>query len=178
MWCGAAAAALQKAPGRPTSRLTLPLSDRHLALMWQRLRLPLPVEWITGRLDLYHSPDFVLPPVRRARTLLTVHDLSFMRHPECSSPALYEYLINARAALGGAAPTWCWPTRPTRSAMSSSCWACPPSAPAWCTPGSSRAFAPCPTAPCRAGRPGALWHRAALRSGGGHAATPQEFRAG
>ncbi len=76
-------------------RLTLPLSDRHLALIWQRLRLPLPVEWITGRLDLYHSPDFVLPPVRRARTLLTVHDLSFMRHPECSSPALYDYLINA-----------------------------------------------------------------------------------
>jgi len=89
-----------RAPAEPAwpdnyRRVALPITDRHLALIWQRLRLPLPVEWITGRLDLYHSPDFVLPPVRRARTLLTVHDLSFMRHPECSSPALYDYLINA-----------------------------------------------------------------------------------
>ena len=71
----------------------LPLSDRHMAILWQRLRLPLPVEWLTGRLDLFHSPDFVLPPVRRAKTLLTIHDLSFMRYPECSSPPLLEYLM-------------------------------------------------------------------------------------
>jgi len=73
----------------------LPLSDRHMAIIWQRLRLPLPIEWLTGRLDLFHSPDFVLPPVRRAQTLLTVHDLSFMRWPECSSPPLLEYLMAA-----------------------------------------------------------------------------------
>lgn len=72
----------------------LPLTDRHLAILWQRLRLPLPVELVTGRIDLFHSPDFVLPPVRRARTVLTVHDLSFMRHPECSSPPLLDYLMH------------------------------------------------------------------------------------
>ena len=74
---------------------TLPLTDRHLSILWQKLRLPLPVEWLTGRLDLFHSPDFVLPPVRRARTVLTIHDLSFLRHPDCSSPALLEYLMSA-----------------------------------------------------------------------------------
>jgi glycosyltransferase involved in cell wall biosynthesis len=89
-----------RAPDEPAwprnfRRVALPVTDRHLAIAWQRLRLPLPVELITGRLDLYHSPDFVLPPVRRARTLLTVHDLSFMRYPECSSPALLEYLMQA-----------------------------------------------------------------------------------
>lgn len=89
-----------RAPNEPDwppnfSRRNLPLSDRQLAILWQRLRIPLPVEWITGRLDLYHSPDFVLPPVRRARTLLTVHDLSFMRHAECSSPALLDYLMSS-----------------------------------------------------------------------------------
>ncbi|NLD71706.1 MAG: glycosyltransferase family 4 protein [Chloroflexi bacterium] len=73
----------------------LPLTDRHLAILWQRLRLPLPVETITGRVDLFHSPDFVLPPVWRARTALTVHDLSFMRYPECSSPPLLEYLMRS-----------------------------------------------------------------------------------
>ncbi len=74
---------------------TLPLTDRHLSILWQKLRLPLPVEWLTGRLDLFHSPDFVLPPVRRARTVVTIHDLSFLRLPDCSSPALLEYLMSA-----------------------------------------------------------------------------------
>lgn len=74
---------------------SLPLSDRHLAILWQRLRLPVPIEWFTGPLDLFHSPDFVLPPVRRARTALTVHDLSFLRYPECFSPPLLRYLLNA-----------------------------------------------------------------------------------
>lgn len=74
---------------------SLPLTDRHLAILWQRLRLPIPVEVATGRLDLFHSPDFVLPPVLRARTALTVHDLSFLRLPECSSPPLLEYLMRS-----------------------------------------------------------------------------------
>ena len=74
---------------------SVPLSDRHMAILWQRLRLPLPVELVTGRIDLFHSPDFVLPPVWRARTALTVHDLSFLRLPECSSPPLLAYLMGA-----------------------------------------------------------------------------------
>lgn len=73
----------------------LPLTDRHLSILWQRLRLPLPVELVTGPVDVFHSPDFVLPPVWRARTVLTVHDLSFMRYPECSSPPLLEYLMRS-----------------------------------------------------------------------------------
>ena len=76
-------------------RRVLPLTDRHLAILWQRLRVPLPVEWLTGRLDIFHSPDFVLPPVWQAHTILTIHDLSFMRHPECFSPALLHYLNDA-----------------------------------------------------------------------------------
>ena len=73
----------------------VPLSDRHLSIVWHRLRLPLPIEWFTGPLDLFHSPDFVLPPVRRARTVLTIHDLSFLRYPECFSPPLLRYLLAA-----------------------------------------------------------------------------------
>ena len=74
---------------------SLPLQDRHLALIWQRLRLPLPVELVTGHMDILHSPDFVLPPVWRAHTVLTVHDLSFMRYPACSSIHLLAYLMDA-----------------------------------------------------------------------------------
>jgi glycosyltransferase involved in cell wall biosynthesis len=72
---------------------TLPLSDDWLARLWHRLRLPIPVELFTGPLDIFYSPDFVLPPVLRAtRTMLTVHDLSFMRHPEAFVSPLRRYL--------------------------------------------------------------------------------------
>ncbi len=72
---------------------TLPLSDDWLARLWQRLRLPIPVEVITGALDIFYSPDFVLPPtLPRTRTLLTVHDLSFLRYPDAFVPALRGYL--------------------------------------------------------------------------------------
>jgi glycosyltransferase involved in cell wall biosynthesis len=69
----------------------LPLTPRLLTILWQRMRLPLPVERFTGPLDLLHAPDFVLPPTR-ARSLLTVHDLTFLVHPECFEPRLHRYL--------------------------------------------------------------------------------------
>jgi len=70
----------------------VPLSDRALAILWQRLQLPLWVELATGPVDIFHSPDFVLPPLRRAKTLVTVHDLSFIRLPECADANLRAYL--------------------------------------------------------------------------------------
>ncbi len=71
----------------------LPLHDIWLVRLWHRARLPIPVEWLTGPIDIFHSPDFTLPPVRRwTRTLLTVHDLSFVRDPESATPTLRRYL--------------------------------------------------------------------------------------
>jgi glycosyltransferase involved in cell wall biosynthesis len=71
----------------------LPLDDIWLVRVWHRARLPLPVNWLTGPIDLFHSPDFTLPPVHRGtRTLLTVHDLSFIRDPESATPVLRHYL--------------------------------------------------------------------------------------
>jgi glycosyltransferase involved in cell wall biosynthesis len=74
---------------------SVPLSDRTAAILWHRLQLPLWVELVTGPVDIFHSPDFVLPPVRRAKTLVTVHDLSFMRYPECADANLRAYLNKA-----------------------------------------------------------------------------------
>jgi glycosyltransferase involved in cell wall biosynthesis len=72
-----------------------PLSARWLAIGWQRLRLPVPAELLTGRAALFHSPDFTLPPLAGARGVVTVHDLSFMRLPECADPGLRAYLESA-----------------------------------------------------------------------------------
>jgi len=73
----------------------LPVSDHTLSVLWHRLHLPLWVELACGPLDLFHSPDFTLPPVLRARTILTIHDLSFIRVPECAEPSLRSYLLQA-----------------------------------------------------------------------------------
>ncbi|MEZ4666920.1 MAG: glycosyltransferase family 1 protein [Anaerolineae bacterium] len=72
---------------------TSPFSSRWHSRIWHRLNVPLSVEWIVGSVDLFHSTDFVLPPTRRSTiSVLTVHDLSFVRVPETASPRLKAYL--------------------------------------------------------------------------------------
>lgn len=64
-----------------------------LARLWYRLSLPLPVEVFVGETSLFHATDFVLPPTLSCtKTVLTVHDLSFVRVPETASPRLRAYL--------------------------------------------------------------------------------------
>jgi glycosyltransferase involved in cell wall biosynthesis len=70
------------------------LTPRQLTILWQRLRLPLRAELFCGPLDVLHSPDFVLPPTR-ARTLLTVHDLSFQLFDDVHLPKTRDYLRRA-----------------------------------------------------------------------------------
>lgn len=59
---------------------------------WHRLGLPFPAERLAGTCDIFHSPDFALPPLRQARGVVTVHDLSFLRLPEHADPGLRDYL--------------------------------------------------------------------------------------
>ncbi len=80
---------------RATRAVPIPLPPRRLTQVWHRLRIPLPIEWLTGPLDILHAPDFVPPPTH-ARTLVTIHDLSYMVHPECAVPGVAAYL---RAAV-------------------------------------------------------------------------------
>lgn len=84
---------LPQPPGPAFTWRPTRLTPRWLARIWQRARLPLPVETFTGRINLFHATDFVLPPtLPGTRTLLTVHDLSFVRVPETASPSLKAYL--------------------------------------------------------------------------------------
>lgn len=72
------------------------LSQRWWTRIWHRLRFPLDVEWLIGQVDLFHGPDFVLPPLRPGtRAIVTVHDLSFLHLPHCFEPALLDYLKSA-----------------------------------------------------------------------------------
>ena len=90
--------------GQPPERAAWPANfsiqttrvpSRWLTAGWHKLRLPLPVEQLTGACDIFHSPDFTLPPLRKARGVVTVHDLSFLRVPQCADPGLRAFLERA-----------------------------------------------------------------------------------
>ena len=81
---------IPRAPNFSARRI--PISERALTVLWHRLTLPFPVDLITGPVDVFHSPDFVLPPVWRASSVLTVHDLAFLLRPECAEEGLRDYL--------------------------------------------------------------------------------------
>ena len=93
---GAARRHLPAPPGPGFEWRPAPLGSRWLTRLWHRARAPLPVEVFTGPLGLYHATDFVLPPVRRGtKTIVQVHDLSFLRVPQAAPPGLGEWLKRA-----------------------------------------------------------------------------------
>lgn len=80
--------------GAPLPLHSTPISERNMVRIWHRLGSPLPpVEWFTGgATDLFHATDFVLPPTRARRKLVTVHDLAFLFYPDAAMPSLHHYL--------------------------------------------------------------------------------------
>jgi len=99
---------LEKQRPANVSYVRLPLSEPTLTRLWQRLRVPFPLEWVArldftslfpfpgplGKLDIVHSPDFALPPHRFGKGLVTIHDLSFLVVPECAEDGLRKYLTS------------------------------------------------------------------------------------
>jgi glycosyltransferase involved in cell wall biosynthesis len=79
-----------------------PAPARLLHQCWQRTSWP-PAEWITGRSDIVHGTNFVLPPPRRAAGVVTVHDLSYLRYPDLVSDASLAYRKLVPRALQRAA---------------------------------------------------------------------------
>jgi glycosyltransferase involved in cell wall biosynthesis len=69
-----------------------PISDRNFHRLWFRGGLRLPIDVFIGTPDLYHATDFILPPTRARRTVLTVHDLTFERDPHSAMPSLLKFL--------------------------------------------------------------------------------------
>lgn len=90
---GAQRRALPPPPGANFAWRPTRITPLWFARLWHRLQLPLPVEVFTGPVRLFHATDFTLPPtLPGVRTLLTVHDLSFVRAPETATPVLKAYL--------------------------------------------------------------------------------------
>lgn len=66
--------------------------ERLLNIGWHKLSVPLGVEHLAGPSDIFHSPDFTLPPRMAARGVVTIHDLSFIRLPQCADGGLRAHL--------------------------------------------------------------------------------------
>lgn len=61
------------------------LRPRMVRLLFQQFLLPAAA--VLGRLDVVHSPSFIMPLIRAGRRhLLTVYDMTFFSHPECHIP--------------------------------------------------------------------------------------------
>ena len=61
-------------------------------LAWKKLNWP-PFRLFAGDADVYHFPNFVLPPLsRRATSVVTIHDMSFLRFPEFAEKKNLAYL--------------------------------------------------------------------------------------
>src|SRR4051794_7688598 len=79
-----------------------PMAAQPLRQSWLRSDLP-PIEWLVGRLDVVHGPNFVVPPARAAAQIATVHDLTPWRFPELANRDTRQYpQLIARAVRRGA----------------------------------------------------------------------------
>lgn len=56
----------------------------------------LPIELLRARADLFHATDFVAPWPSPAPSVVTVHDLTFLRRPELVTPAAARYYSRVR----------------------------------------------------------------------------------
>jgi glycosyltransferase involved in cell wall biosynthesis len=58
---------------------------------WKRIQAP-PFNWFAGKDDLYHFPNFTIPPLTHGKSVVTIHDMSFVRHPEFAETKNLHYL--------------------------------------------------------------------------------------
>lgn len=91
-------AALPAMPADGGRQRSIPMPAGVLTRVWRHLPVP-PIEWWTGAVDVVHGTNFVVPPARRAASVVTVHDLTSVRFPELCTPATLRYPALIRRAL-------------------------------------------------------------------------------
>ena len=70
------------------------VSRRRVDQLWFRLPLASTVRFLAPRATLVYSPDFTAPPVANAETVVTIHDLAFLKAPEHCPEPLRRYLTS------------------------------------------------------------------------------------
>lgn len=57
------------------------IPNRILRMLWNRFSFP-PVEVFIKEADIFHSPHSIPIPIRKAKLIVTIHDLFFLKYPE------------------------------------------------------------------------------------------------
>lgn len=87
-------------PGIPQLGIRIP--SRVLFSFWERFDRPR-IENFVGDLAVFHGTNFVVPPTRGAREVVTIHDLTYLHHTDTVTPAVLRYQrLIARALDRGA----------------------------------------------------------------------------
>jgi glycosyltransferase involved in cell wall biosynthesis len=60
-------------------------------LAWKTLGWP-PYDLMAGSADLYHFPNFIIPPLRDKKSVVTIHDVSFVPFPHFAEERNVRYL--------------------------------------------------------------------------------------
>lgn len=58
---------------------------------WKSIHWP-PFDWFAGAADVYHFPNFIRPPLSRGKSVVTIHDIAFIRYPQTLEPRNLAYL--------------------------------------------------------------------------------------
>ena len=69
------------------NRMHIPVPTRLMYALWEGLGLPR-VDRLLGGVDVFHATNFFMPPTRTARRVVTIHDLTFLVHPELCNPRI------------------------------------------------------------------------------------------
>lgn len=70
-----------------SDRRHIPIPTRAVYRLWSSLGIPR-VDSYLGGVDVFHATNYFLPPVRRARRVLSIYDLAFLKYPELGSPRI------------------------------------------------------------------------------------------
>lgn len=71
---------------------------RPLHTLWRHAGVP-PIEWFVGPVDVVHGTNFVVPPAKRAASVVTVHDLTPLHFPELAERSSLAFPTLIRRAV-------------------------------------------------------------------------------
>ena len=80
------------APGA-TPRAVRWLPGRYVQRAWRAVRWP-PYDLFAGPHDVFHFPNFIRPPLSEGKSVVTIHDLAFLRLPDTIERGNYRYLTS------------------------------------------------------------------------------------
>lgn len=66
---------------------------RMASLCWKTINYP-SFNLFAGNADVYHFPNFILPPLKKGNSIVTIHDLSFIRYPQFTENKNLRYLTS------------------------------------------------------------------------------------